>query len=64
MPLPKPKDNESEKDYVARCIPVVKNDKPMMKHTQHVGICFNLYSQYKKKKKLREKLGSFKDSCK
>ena len=64
MPLPKPKDNESEKDYVARCIPVVKNDKPDWKQNQAVAVCFSEYGRFKKKKSIKEKLGSFKDSCK
>jgi hypothetical protein len=47
MPLPKPKPNESQRDFVARCItdPVMEREFP--REDQRVVVC---YVQYKNKK--------------
>lgn len=50
MPLPNPKSNEVQKDFIPRCIGIVSDEFPDQK--QRVAVC---YSQWKKSKK--------KDSC-
>lgn len=56
MPIPKPSKNETEKDFLARCIPIVKDSHPDMKQNQAVAICFSEFGKFKKKTKLKETL--------
>ena len=51
MPLPKPKPNEAEKDFINRCMSadIMQEDYPDEK--QRVAVC---YSQWKKRKDMRE----------
>ena len=53
MPMLKKKNGESEKDYVARCIPDLKEKDPERKQDQIVAMCFSKKNQSKKKLILR-----------
>ena len=53
MPTPKP--NESEKDYVSRCIPMVMGEGKTQE--QAVGQCYGMYRQHKKAARNRGKKG-------
>jgi hypothetical protein len=49
MPIPQPKDNEKQADYMGRCMEFIKDEKYPQK--QKVAICLNTYSNPKKKSK-------------
>jgi hypothetical protein len=49
MPIPNPKDNEKQNDYMGRCMEFMKDEKYPQK--QKVAICLNTYSNPKKKSK-------------
>jgi len=51
MPIPQPKDNEKQNDYMGRCMHKVNKDNPKMENKQQVAICLNTYSNPKKKSK-------------
>jgi hypothetical protein len=52
MPIPQPKDNEKQNDYMGRCMDFMKDEKYPQK--QKVAICLNTFSQPKKKSKANE----------
>lgn len=54
MPIPQPKDNEKQSDYMGRCMHKVNKDNPKMENKQQVAICLNTYSNPKKKAKANE----------
>jgi len=54
MPIPQPKDNEKQADYMGRCMHKVNKDNPKMPNKQQVAICLNTYSNPKKKAKANE----------
>ena len=54
MPIPQPKDNEKQNDYMGRCMHKVNKDNPKMPNKQQVAICLNTYSNPKKKAKANE----------
>jgi len=54
MPVPQPKDNEKQADYMGRCMHKVNKDNPKMENKQQVAICLNTYSNPKKKAKANE----------
>ena len=60
MPILKPKKDESEKEYVARCIPDLMNKDPEKDQKQVIAICYSNF----KKETVKEKMGSFKEKCK
>ena len=45
--MPTPNENESEKDFVARCIPVVLDEGTAKDDKQAVAICYSMYKQHK-----------------
>lgn len=49
MPIPQPKDNEKQNDYMDRCMHKVNKDNPKMENKQQVAICLNTYSNPKEK---------------
>jgi len=51
MPIPQPKDNEKQNDYMGRCMHKVNKDNPKMENKQQVAICLNTYNNPKKKSK-------------
>jgi hypothetical protein len=54
MPIPQPKDNEKQSDYMGRCMHKVNKDNPKMQNKQQVAICLNTYNNPKKKSKANE----------
>ena len=54
MPIPQPKDNEKQSDYMNRCMHKVNKDNPKMANKQQVAICLNTYNNPKKKSKANE----------
>jgi hypothetical protein len=54
MPIPQPKDNEKQNDYMNRCMHKINKDNPKMPNKQQVAICLNTYSNPKKKAKANE----------
>ena len=53
MPLPEPKENESEKEFVSRCIhEISKNEEDKKKPlNQRVAICYSIYRKHKNNSK-------------
>jgi hypothetical protein len=49
MPIPQKKDNESQNDYMGRCMNQLKDEK--RPQDQKVAICLNTYRNPKKKAK-------------
>jgi hypothetical protein len=47
MPLPKPKENEKEQEFVSRCMGSETMNKEFPDQKQRAAVC---YSQYKKRK--------------
>jgi DNA-binding ferritin-like protein len=64
MPIPQPKDNEKQADYMGRCMHKVNKDNPKMPNKQQVAICLNTYSNPKKKTKANEIEVDFSDKIK
>ena len=54
MPIPQPKPNEKQNDYMGRCMHKVNKDNPKMENKQQVAICLNTYNNPKKKSKANE----------
>ena len=49
--MPTPREGESEKDYVSRCIPVVLNEEGKEYGVDHAAAkCHGMYRQWKKKR--------------
>jgi len=57
MPIPQPKDNEKQNDYMGRCMHKINKDNPKMPNKQQVAICLNTYSNPKKKSKAADRDG-------
>jgi len=57
MPIPKPKDNEKQNDYMGRCMHKVNKDNPKMENKQQVAICLNTYNNPKQKSKAADREG-------
>lgn len=55
MPIPQPKDNEKQADYMGRCMHKVNKDNPKMENKQQVAICLNTYNNPKKKSKAADR---------
>lgn len=51
MPIPQPKDNEKQNDYMGRCMHKVNKDNPKMENKQQVAICLNTFRGPQKKAK-------------
>jgi len=43
MPLPKPKPNESQKDFIQRCVVDPNIQKEGKTPEQRLGICYSIY---------------------
>jgi hypothetical protein len=54
MPIPQPKKDEKQNDYMDRCMHKVNKDNPEMENKQQVAICLNTFSKPKKKSKANE----------
>lgn len=48
MPIPKPAGNESEDEFVSRCMSELNSEYP--DNEQRSAICYNAYSEEKKSK--------------
>src|SRR3990172_1714118 len=46
--MPKPKDGESEQDFVSRCIPIVMDEGTAKDNKQASAICYSMYRESKK----------------
>lgn len=49
--MPKPKPNESRKDYISRCIPTVINEGTTKDSKQAAAICYSLWKEHHKNAK-------------
>lgn len=49
--MPTPRKNESEKDFVKRCIPIVIRDGTANDGAQGNAVCHSLFSQHQKKQR-------------
>lgn len=47
--MPQPKRGESQKKYIARCIPTVLHEGTTKDSKQAAAICFSMWKQHKKK---------------
>lgn len=45
--MPTPQANETEKDFVSRCIPIVMREHDGMKNDQAAAICYQLFKKSK-----------------
>ena len=45
MPIPNPKSNEKQSDFVKRCYVAIKNEYPK---AQAFGICYSMWKESKK----------------
>ncbi len=52
--MPEPKENENEKDFVDRCIPIVISDGTAKDGEQGAAICHSMYKQWKENKSSSE----------
>lgn len=52
--MPTPRSGESEKEFVARCIPVAKKEDPSLSDKQAAGKCGGIYREHKKAIELAE----------
>ena len=43
MPLPKPNTDESQADFMARCMPIVADDSAYETQDQRVAVCLNQF---------------------
>jgi hypothetical protein len=43
--MPTPKKNETQDDFVARCIPYLMKEKPGMKSDQAAAICYSIWDR-------------------
>lgn len=41
--------NETQKEFVSRCIPIVHKEHPEMDNSQVVAVCYSLFRQQSKK---------------
>ena len=60
--MPEPKKGESQKDYIARCIPTVMNEGTTKDNKQAAAICFSKWKQHHKNAKGSPELESFAES--
>jgi hypothetical protein len=51
--MPTPKSDETRKEYISRCIPIVLNEKTAKSPSQAAAICYSMWSQHLKKKRSR-----------
>jgi hypothetical protein len=54
--MPKPKPNESESDFVSRCIETRQNENPDESTKQSSAVCYSMYKEHKKKLEKIEEL--------
>lgn len=47
MPIPKPKSDESEQDFVSRCVRQLKSENPDAGQAQVLAICFDVFRKSK-----------------
>lgn len=59
MPTPLP--NETQSEYISRCIKVRQREHPNESVSQSVAICESMWKSYQKKKKRRKKWTSNRD---
>ena len=48
--MPTPNANETEKDFVSRCIPIVLDEGTAKDNKQAVAICYSMFRQHHKTK--------------
>ena len=48
--MPTPNENETEDDYVSRCIPIVIHEGTTKKPDQAAAICHSMYDRHTKEK--------------
>ena len=51
--MPTPRRNESQKDFVGRCIPIVKHEDRSRSNEQVNAICFSIFRDFKRKQRRR-----------
>lgn len=49
--MPKPSKDETEKDFVSRCIPIRQHEHPKEKVNQSARVCHEVYRKHKGRKK-------------
>lgn len=47
--MPEPKENETKKDFIARCIPIVLDDETAEDHVQAVAVCNSMWEKAQEK---------------
>ena len=46
--MPKPNKGETQKDFIARCIPYLKKEEPGIETDQAVAKCYGIWKESKK----------------
>jgi len=54
MPIPNPKPNEKQNDFISRCVSTLAKSDPNMPNEQRVAICFGKWRKSKGIKKMEE----------
>lgn len=62
MPIPKPSGNESEEEYVSRCMSELNADYP--DEEQRSAICYDAYRKEKSENRWRQAVRKFIESLK
>lgn len=55
MPLPTPSKDESQNDYVSRCMKYFSKEDTKLEHKQQQAACFERYRKWKRNRKKRAK---------
>lgn len=53
--MPTPNKNETEKDFISRCVPYVLKEKTAKTKEQAVAICYSIWRRSKGKKEPKKK---------
>lgn len=54
MPIPNPRPNEKQNDFISRCVSALADSDPNMPNEQRVAICFDKWRKSKGIKKMQE----------
>jgi len=54
MPIPNPRPNESQSDFISRCVSALADSDPDMPNLQRVAVCFSTWRKSKGVKKMEQ----------
>lgn len=59
MPIPKPKKNEKEKEFVSRCMQFLSDENSKLSPEQRVAACYDAYRRSKKDETTSEEVAGY-----